>query len=244
MKPWLMLICMIVCSGCAHLNTPPTVSTTSKQTMRDRPDKSTLNQLMKNDIDRLADIELAENTESLKTLMLKLYKRNPQELAKSTSDKADIMVDWVFNASSQHQWQFKAMDHKQNIEALYLTFDPTYQGDRVLAFIVGLHTMLQKAHGHKTNFYITDSIHPQSLYNVARNIEIAAWKLSSSRKPNGELFLLSNELNSQERNLTFEREIGKMIGRTDLFAVMLAEKSQRLISRITQSLATAAFLPF
>ncbi len=96
----------------------------------------------------------------------------------------------------------------------------------------------------KKEFYLTDSVHPQSLYNVARNVEIAAWKLSSSRKPNGELYLLSNELNAQERNLTFEREFGKIIGRTDLFAFMLAEKSQRLISRITQSIATMAFLPF
>ncbi len=35
-----------------------------------------------------------------------------------------------------------------------------------------------------------------------------------------------------------------MIGRTDLYAVALAEKSQRLISRIMQNLATAMFLPF
>jgi hypothetical protein len=35
-----------------------------------------------------------------------------------------------------------------------------------------------------------------------------------------------------------------MIGRTDLYAITLAEKSQRLISRVMQSLATAVFLPF
>ena len=212
--------------------------------MPDRAEKSSANQFMKSDFDRMADVELAENTQSLRTLMLKLYKRNPQELAKSTTDSAEKMVAWIFDGELQHHWQFAEMQNKQGTEAIHLSFNPEYKGDRVLSFIVGLQTMLLKAHGGKKEFYLTDSVHPQSLYNVARNVEIAAWKLASSRKPNGELYLLSNELNAQERNLTFEREFGKIIGRTDLFAFMLAEKSQRLISRITQSIATMAFLPF
>ena len=212
--------------------------------MPDRAEKSSANQFMKSDFDRMADVELAENTQSLRTLMLKLYKRNPQELAKSTTDSAEKMVAWIFDGELQHHWQFAEMQHKQGTEAIHLSFNSDYRGDRVLSFIVGLQTMLLKAHGGKKEFYLTDSVHPQSLYNVARNVEIAAWKLASSRKPNGELYLLSNELNAQERNLTFEREFGKIIGRTDLFAFMLAEKSQRLISRITQSIATMAFLPF
>ena len=57
------------------------------------------------------------------------------------------------------------------------------------------------------------------------------------------LHLLTNELTQLERNLSFEREFGKMIGRTDLFAIALAEKSQRFISRVVQSIATAVFLP-
>lgn len=192
----------------------------------------------------MADVELAENTQSLRVLMNKLYKRNPQQLAKSTSDSADKMVDWVFDGESQHHFQFKEIDNKQGTDAIFLAFDGNYQGDRVLPFIVGLHTMLLKAHGNKKDFYLTDSLDPQNIYNVARNIEIAAWKLSTSRDTNGNLYLLTNELNTTDRNLSFEREFGKMIGRTDLYAISLAEKSQRLISRIMQSIATAAFLPF
>ena len=51
------------------------------------------------------------------------------------------------------------------------------------------------------------------------------------------------ELKETEKNLSFEREFGKMIGRTDLYAISLAEKSQRFISRVMQNLATAVFLP-
>jgi len=233
----LLLACSLV-TACAA-NSP-----FENKPIPERGDRSSANQLAKNDFDRMADVELEENTQSLRTLMLKLYKRNPRELAKSTPDPAEKMVDWVFNGESQHHFQFKEIDNKQGTDAIFLAFDANYQGDRVLPFIVGVHTMLLKAHGNKTDFYLTDTIDPQSVYNVARNIEIAAWKLSTARDANGNLYLLTNEISDKDRNLSFEREFGKMIGRTDLYAIALAEKSQRMISRVMQSLATAVFLPF
>jgi len=233
------LILLLILSACA--SAPPT---SVGKPMQDRAEKNSISQFAKSDFDRLADLELAENTQAFKSLMLKLYKRNPKELAKSTSDKADIMADWVFNAEQQHVWEFKEIDKKQDVDAIHLALSKDFQGDRVLAYIVGLQTMMLKAHGGKQDFYIIDSIHPQSIYNAARNVEIAAWKLANSRDEKGEPLLLSNEINSKDRNLSFEREFGKIIGRCDLFALMLAEKSNRLISRITQNIATAAFLPF
>ena len=229
---------------CVFFNACAANSPITGKHIPERSDRSSANQLVKNDFDRMADVELAENTQSLRVLMTKLYKRNPHELAKSTSDPAEKMVDWVFEGELQHHFKFKEIENKQGTDAIFLAFDANYQGDRVLPFIVGLHTMLLKAHGNKKDFYLTDSIDPQNIYNAARNIEIAAWKLSTSRDANDKLHLLSNEINSTDRNLSFEREFGKMIGRTDLYAISLAEKSQRLISRIMQSIATAAFLPF
>lgn len=233
----LIAVCSLI-SACAS-NSP-----IEGKPIPERGDRSYPNQLVKNDLDRMADVELEENTQSLRILMTKLYKRNPNQLAKSTPDPIEKMVDWVFDGELQHHYEFKEIHNKQGTEAIFLAFDANYQGDRVLPFIVGIHTMLLKAHGNKKEFYLTDKIDPQSIYNVARNIEIAAWKLSTSRDANGNLYLLSNELNTTDRNLSFEREFGKMIGRTDLYAIALAEKSQRLISRVMQSLATAVFLPF
>ena len=238
MRVLLILAAFSLISACA------TNSTVEGKPIPERSDRSSANQLMKNDFDRMADVELEENTQSLRNLMLKLYKRNPHELAKSTADNADKMVEWVFEGEAQHHWQFKEIGNKQGTDAIFLAFDADYQNDRVLPFIVGLQTMLAKAHGNKTDFYLTDKIEPQSLYNVARNIEIAAWKLSTARDVEGNLYLLTNEINDKDRNLSFEREFGKMIGRTDLYAIALAEKSQRMISRVMQSLATAVFLPF
>ena len=205
-------------------------------------DRSSFTQLGKSDLDRMADVQMRENTQSLRLLMTKLYKRNPRELKKSTAGTVEEMVDWVFEGG--HGWKFKHINEAQGTEAIQMAFLPDYQGDRVLPFIVGLQTMLIKAHGGKTEFYLTDSLDPQNIYNAARNVEIAAWKLSNARDAQGQLYLLTNELHDNERNLSFEREFGKIIGRTDLYAVTLAEKSQRFISRVALSLATALFLPF
>lgn len=227
----------ILLSACAN-------SPVSKYPIPERADSHSINQLAKSDFDRMADMEFRGNTKSLRTLMIKLYKRNPHELVKSGKGTAESMAKWVFDQSEEHHWQFKAIGNKQDTTAIFLAFDAQYQGDRVLPFIVGLQTMLAKAHNNKTDFYMTDSLDPQKIYNVARNIEIAAWKLSNSRDENGKLYLLTNEINETDRNLSFEREFGKMIGRTDFYAIALAEKSQRLISRIAQGLASAVFLPF
>lgn len=229
-------------SACTNISNNTSIK--PSKAIPEQQDRSTINQLGKGDSDRMVDVEVRENTESLRLLMIKLYKRNPHELQKSTTDTAEKMADWVFNGESQHHFQFEALSNQQGTDAIFLTFKPDFTGDRVLAYIVGLQTMLLKAHGYKTDFYLNDSIDPQHMYNVARNIEIAAWKLSNARDESGTLYLLSNEISEKDRNLSFEREFGKMIGRTDLLAITLAEKSQRTISRVVQSIATAVFLPF
>lgn len=207
----------------------------------DQKDGSSLSHLMKSDIDRLADVEMRENTQSLRVLMTKLYKRNPAELKKSTSGTVDEMVGWVFEGD--HKWNFEMLGGIKETDAIYLAFKADYKGDRVLAFVVGLQTMMIKARGGKTEFFLTDSVDPQSVYNSARNIEIAAWKLSNTRDEAGKLYFQTNEMNGKEQNLSFEREIGRMVGRTDLYALTLSEKSQRGLTRFTQGVASALFLP-
>jgi hypothetical protein len=113
----------------------------------------------------------------------------------------------------------------------------------VLAFIAGLSTMIMAAYNDKAEFYVLDELNPQKLYNSARNIEIAVWKLSTTRDGRGELFLLSNENEGANRNLSFEREFGKLIAQQDTLARIVAEKSNRTIVRAIQSVATAVFLP-
>lgn len=205
------------------------------------PDRQSGNQLGKTDFDRMADHEIRENIQSLRTLMIKLYKRNPSELKKSTSDDAEKMVNWVFNGN--HNWNFEAINNLQGTDAIYLAFNEDYKGDRVLPFIVGIYTMLIKAHGGKKDFYLFDSVDPQLLYNASRNIETAVWKLSNAKDASGKPFLLANELTEKENNLSFEREFGKIIGRTDFLAFTLSEKMERSITRVIQNLATGLLIP-
>lgn len=205
-------------------------------------DKSSVNQFAKTDFDRMADLEIRENMESLKILALKFYKRNPSQLKKSTQDNAEKMVNWIFHGD--HNNEFEQLQNKKDIECLNLVFDESFNGDRVLALMIGLKTMLLESHGNKTDFYLFDKLDPQNIYNVARNIEVVVWKLSTKKMENGEPFLISNSISGNEQNLSFEREFGKIIGRSDYFAYTLSEKTERTITRAVQSVSTRLFLPF
>ena len=222
--------------------TEPVKNGKSVKPIPQQGDRSSLGQFAKSDFDHLADVEMRENTQSLRVLMVKLYKRNPRELRKSTADSAEEMAKSVFE--NKRDWRFNEISEAQGTDAIQQALRPDYPGDRVLSLIVGLQTMLIKAHGGKTEFYFTDSIEPQNVYNAARNVEIAVWKLSNARDDTGQFYLLTNELNGSERNLSFEREFGKIIGSLDLFAITLSEKLQRSITRVVQTFATALFLPF
>ena len=219
-----------------------TAPTKNSKPIPQQENRNSLGQLGKTAFDHFADVEMRENTQSLRLLMIKLYKRNPRELRKSSTEDAEAMTKAVFG--NKLDWRFKEINEAQGTDAIQLAFRPDYSGDRVLPFIVGIQTMLIKAHGGKSEFYFTDSIDPQNVYNAARNIEIAVWKLSNARDETGQLYLLTNELNGNERNLSFEREFGKMIGALDLYAITLSEKMQRSIVSVVQTLASAIFLPF
>jgi len=124
-----------------------------------------------------------------------------------------------------------------------LALKPEYSGDRVFAFGVGLASTVLLSYNGKTEFYLTDNLDPQKLYNSARNIEIAAWKLANARNARGEPLLVSNEKTDDVANLSFEREFGKMIAYQDVMAEVAAQRTNRVIRRVVQTLATAVFLP-
>lgn len=239
-----LILCSFIIGGCTHTSEQDLKSINGKSTeIPNQPNRGTIKQIAKTDLDRLADIEMRENNLSLRTIMLKLYKRNPKELKKSNGLSPEKMVAYLFEQDAQHRYDFNALNHVDSTKAIFLAFDPAFEGDRVFAYIVGLQTMLLRAHGGKDDFYLTDSLNPQTIYNAARNIEIATWKLSNATDAEGKPYLISNTLNEKDKNITIEREFGKIIGRTDLFAITASEKSQRTITRVIQNIASAFFLP-
>ena len=56
--------------------------------------------------------------------------------------------------------------------------------------------------------------------------------------------LLADKISAQERNLSFEREFGKVIGRLDLLSAVLTEKYRRAVISYAQSLLGGSFLQF
>ena len=171
----------------------------------------------------------------------KLYRRNPRELRKTGAATPEAAVARAFDP--RYAWRFPELSNLRGIDALQLAFRPDFMGDRVFAFGVGLGSMIAEAYDDKTQFYLTDSLDAQRLYNAARNVEIAAWKLANARGPNGELMLLSNEMATGAPNLSFEREIGKLVAYQDTLALVMAQRTNRVIRHVTQGLATAVFLP-
>ena len=199
------------------------------------------NQIAKSDIDRVAEAHQREVFASLKLLTEKLYRRNPREWRKGGQASLEAAVARIFEAN--HEWKFAELENKRGTDAIHLAFREDYAGDRVLAFIVGLGGMVQTAFNDKTELFILDDLDPQALFNAARNVEIAVWKLSNAQAPGGELVLLSNEGAGPVKNLSFEREFGKVIGSLDLLSKIIADKTNRIVAKVFQNLATAIFLP-
>ncbi|HSH13373.1 MAG TPA: hypothetical protein VLA15_06480, partial [Desulfurivibrionaceae bacterium] len=200
-----------------------------------------VNDIARSDVDMVAEIEIRLAMEYLQELMGKLYLRNPREWPKGGADSIPRAVDRVFGAS--RDGQFPELQGKQGSDSVMLAFDEGYRGDRVLAFIEGLRGMLLAAHNDKQDFYLTDELDPQKLYNAARNLEIASWTLSHARDSQGTLFLVSNETDGPVKNLSYERLFGKLIALQDNMARIIAQGSNRRIKTFIQSVASAVFVP-
>ena len=200
-----------------------------------------ISEFAKTDIDRVAEAHQREIFQNLRVLAEKLYRRNPREL--KASGRASIAAGMARIFDENHAWNFPELQGRRDAQAIVLAFQADYRGDRVLAFTAGLASMIQTAFRDKTEFFVLDDLDPQGLYNAARNVEIAVWRLSNRRTPQGELYLLSNEGAGSVPNLSFEREFGKVIASLDILSKIIADKSNRTIVKVVQNLATAVFLP-
>ncbi len=194
--------------------------------------------LAKTEIDRLADSARAEVVGDLMLIADKLYKRNPREWKKSAASREAALERLKWRASLPAE-----LGGRREGPAAMLAFREDFAGDRVAALMFGLLTMADAAFNFKDDFYLFDSLDEQQLYNFARNLEIAVWKLNSTRAAGGEPLILANELDSANPNLSFEREFGRVIGLLDFFSRIIADKNGRTVTRFTQSVATAIFLP-
>jgi hypothetical protein len=224
---------MLLLAACASQNQRPGKGP--------NPPEFKVSSLGKTEVDQVTELHAQEALAHLRVLAEKLYRRNPREWRKGGNASLEQAMARIFEGG--FNVDFPELERKRGTEAIHFAFHDDYAGDRVLAYMWGLTTMTLAAYNGKTEFYALDELDPQKLYNAARNVEIAAWKLANARDANGEPYLLSNELNGTVRNLSFEREFGKLIAETDMMARIVAGRENRTIVRVIQNLATAVFLP-
>ncbi|RRJ82383.1 hypothetical protein [Aestuariirhabdus litorea] len=196
--------------------------------------------LAKSDLDFIADSQLAQIDQHLQRLMQKLYRRNPRELAKTPQATIASRTQLLFDLPPP--LIFDELGGRQSIDAMLLALDPGFRGDRVFALMVGLTGMLLQAYDNKSEFFLLDRLDEQKLYNSARNIEVLAWRLRTRVDVTGAPLILTNSLDPQMPNLSFERLFGQLIALQDSIAQAVAQRNQRTINRLVHGLATS-FLP-
>lgn len=199
-------------------------------------------ELGQSDTNRVASLAMQANLDSLFLLMDKLYRRNPAEWKKSGASREEVIRRVREAVENRQDWE--PLHGKRDIWAMSLALSPEFSDDRVAAFIYATADMIITAHGGKTEFFLIDGLEAQHLYNAARNIEIAAWMLSHRRNVAGQPLLLADEIGVAERNLSFEREFGKIIARLDLLASFITEKYRRAGISYVQNLLGGTFLQF
>lgn len=196
--------------------------------------------LGKGDVDMVTEINVRQSLDYLRELARKLYVRNPNQLRRGRYDTRESAMNALFGPRRLDR--HPDLQGARSSAAITLAFDETYTGDRVAAFIEGMRTMLLDAYGGKRRFYLYDYLDPQKLHYLARNFEIAFWKLGHARDDNGQLFLYSNAFDG-EGDLSFERLAGKLIGLQDHMAQVVADASSRQIKNVIQGVASAVFFP-
>lgn len=198
--------------------------------------------LAKGDVDDVIEIHQKEVIGILKTLTLKLYRRNPNEWRKSGFPNADNATTdlfkqiplWTVATQKDLNWETTLRD----------LWREDFTGDRVKALMGGMLVMHMAAFNNNTEFYLLTEMDAQKLYNAARNTEAIVWKLSTAKNQRGDLILLSNGFDSYGiANLSFEREFGKLIGIQDALAKVIEDKNNRAIRFGVVNLASMVFLP-
>ena len=196
--------------------------------------------LAKSDIDLVADEFIDESRRGVRELLFKLYKRNPDQLAKNPGMTVEGRLAQL--KTRRGELSFVELNGWQGIDAMNLTFNPDFRGDRVFALVVGLGGMLRQAYSYKPELFMHHQLNSQALLTSARNVEVLLWKLKNTRKPNRDLYLITHEYRGVVDNLSFERLFGKLIILQEMMARIAGDSSDRTVTGAVHAVSKV-FLP-
>lgn len=230
-KLLIFIIGMSMATGCAQ-----------QKVVASDPNDALISRLAKSDIHEVIELHQRAVMKDLKALMIKLYYRNPY--GRHDKDKRSIEDSVALVFAKPADQGFPQWSNIKPTDIVRIALDETYQGsDRILPFIVGLRKMLMASYDNHSSFYYMTSIDQQKLYNSARNIEIAAWMLAEKTDRNGNLLILSDSVEKEIRNLSYQRLFGRMIATQDNLAVIMSHKTGQLIKTVVLKAASLVFLP-
>lgn len=209
----------------------------------DKENSFDIKTLAKSDIDLVTDVHIKQLRELLRTLTVKLYKRNPRELKKSSGMTIDARLAQIMTVDRPKNGYLE-LGNMDGVDVLPLAFSKEFKGDRVFALMVGITGMLSASYNHKVDFYIFDEIDQQKLYNSARNLETVSWQLNNQKYDNGEPLLLSNGIGKNGiANYSYERVLGQMIILQDMMALLVSDGTNRTINKVAHGVASFTFFP-
>ena len=225
------ILSMLVNGGCSNVqkNKGPRTSTLN------------FNDFGKSTIDQITEMHVLELRDLTRSLMIKLYKRNPRELRKQPRASIESRLAQLYN--DKQTYKFNELNNKTGTEAVQLAYNKAFSGDRVFALIVGMKSMLHASYSYRTEFYYFDSVDQQELYDSARNLEIINWRLITCMDDDHQPLIFSNSYLQTNPDLSYERLFSKMIATQDMMAKIVADRTNRRIISVAQSAASTLLIP-
>jgi hypothetical protein len=194
---------------------------------------------------RIANLALRDNLQSVRRVQVSLYRRNPREWRKwATSADDAIQRTWD---SISHDTALPQLRGATGIDAIRLAFETgpqPYEGDRVAALVVGWASLLKQANGNTWEQTMLDGVNAENSFRAARNVEISLWLIGSKTGPDGQPLLLATEISDRGRNLLVDRELSKVVARLDLLAAQADEKYRRAALDFSQNWFLGSLGPF
>jgi hypothetical protein len=230
LKPLLAAILLPCVAACSALNSTERAQPYGNQ------------EWLQSGANRMANLALRDNLESVRRVQLSLYRRNPREWRKWAASQ-DEAIARTWNAAMEGT-PSPQLRGAVGIDAIRLAFDPAFQGDRVSALVLGWTAMLRQANGNTWSQTMIDGVDAENAYRSARNVEISLWLISSRAGADGQPLLYATEIGERGRNLVVDRELSKVVARLDLMAAQADEKYRRAALDFSQNWLMGSVAPF
>lgn len=193
--------------------------------------------LGKSDIDMVADTHIRTMQKLMQGLIVQIYERNPEELRKTPRMSIEKRLVQIFRHPLDVS--YKETNYLNSVAAINLALDEQYENDRVFALFLGINSMLRLAYNNQEEFFLFDEINPQKLYDSARNLENVVWRLRKKTSSGATLL----ELGPVHGKNSFEETIAQMVALQDVLALIIADKTKRIINRMIHGAATGVMVP-